>query len=470
MAARENQGYLIAVILLVLLSVILAIATYFGFSGMNEVADQRDAARQNYTAEQKSRDGFEAQAAILKAYLGMPGFSTSQVSTLMNQLDSSGETGLIDETRTITDLYNQDMSLYTSKQEGVDENYRGLLADVISANNEHHANTAVLNNNLLQAEDKLRTELAAKDKELAEKDKQLTQARNDLASERQNHDTTRQELGSKLDIAESAVKDASTKLSSAQAALETEKKRFADELAARDARITGLKLDIEDLTRTETDVADGQIVSVAPILGKVVINLGYADNLQPNQHFAVYDQQKTVFKNGEDKAKIEITRVLDAHLAEGRIIQANQINPILTRDFVVTSAWDPGYAVPIALVGIIDLDGDGQSDLDRLISIVEQNGGKVVAYHDEEGNVVGEIDENTRLFVKGDDPLGKMVDGYERLLKQRDRFQVREISVRELLNTIGYRSEARIQRFDDEAFVPRQPTTVTEGDAFDDGK
>ena len=44
MAARENQGYLIAVILLVLLSVVLAIATYFGFTGMNEVADQRDSA------------------------------------------------------------------------------------------------------------------------------------------------------------------------------------------------------------------------------------------------------------------------------------------------------------------------------------------------------------------------------------------------------------------------------------------
>ncbi len=468
MAARENQGYLIAVILLVLMSVLLAIATYFGFSGMNEVVDQRDAARASLAEEQKASAGFEAQASILKAYLGVSNFSTSQVSTLMNQLDNSGNTDLIAETQQLTDLYNQDMGLYSPEQEGVDENYRGLVAAVIAANNEHHANTAVLNNNLLEAEQKLRSGLAAKDKELEEKDGQLTSARDDLTKERSAHDTTRAELGDKLDVAESAVKTLSTQLSSAEGALDQEKKRFESELTARNARIDGLKLDIEELTRTETDVADGQVASVSPILGKVIINLGYADNLQPNQNFAVYDQSKTVFKNGEDKARIQVTRILDAHLAEARILESQDITPILTRDFIVTTTWDPGYSVPIALVGTIDLDGDGRSDLERLISIVEQNGGQVVAYHDDEGNVFGEIDENTRLFVKGDDPLGKQVDGYERLLKQRDRFQVREISVRELLNTMGYRSEARIQRFDDEDFVPRQPTTVTEGDAFSD--
>ena len=91
-------------------------------------------------------------------------------------------------------------------------------------------------------------------------------------------------------------------------------------------------------------------------------------------------------------------------MAEARIVIQDNINPILTKDFISTSVWEPGYSVPVALAGFFDLDGDGNSDLQRLISNIQQNGGNVVAYHDEEGTVVGEIDEYTRYFVTGDEP------------------------------------------------------------------
>ncbi len=144
---------------------------------------------------------------------------------------------------------------------------------------------------------------------------------------------------------------------------------------------------------------------------------------------------------------------------------------------MVTSTWDPGYSVPIAIVGFIDLDGDGSSDLQRLISIVQGQGyGNVVAYHDDEGKIIGKIDENTRYFVKGDDPLGDATDGYNKLDKERERFQTRQISVQEFLNEMGHRNEARIRRFDEnlpeEEFQNRQPggTQVEAGDPFDSGR
>ena len=61
MAARENQGYLIAVILLVLLSVVLAIATFFGFSSMMEAAGQRDELQESLEAEQDASLAYQAQ-------------------------------------------------------------------------------------------------------------------------------------------------------------------------------------------------------------------------------------------------------------------------------------------------------------------------------------------------------------------------------------------------------------------------
>jgi hypothetical protein len=250
-------------------------------------------------------------------------------------------------------------------------------------------------------------------------------------------------------------------------AIEEKHKLLKSEL---EGQVVSLKTELAKYERKVTDIADGQIVGVAPILGKVTINLGYDDNLLPNQTFAIFDQQNTHFTDGEEKATFEVTRILDAHLAEGRITKQSITNPILIRDFVVTSTWDPGYAVPIAIVGSVDLDGDNQSDLERLISIIEQNGGKVVAYHDAEGNVTGKIDGSTRLFVKGDIPLSKGADGYNALKAQQELYQVREISVREMLNSMGYRSEAKIQRFNERAFVPRVPTVVTEEDAFEGDK
>jgi hypothetical protein len=470
MAARENQGYLIAVILLVLLTVVLAIATYFGFTNQNEFANQRDSARAELAKANQARDAYEAQAALMKAYIGMPNYSIAGAATSMSQLEASGDTELVNQAKQITDQYNQDMALHTNKPDSVDATYRGLLSDLVTAINDLHNTKAVLDNQIKDAQDKLRTELAAKDKELEEKDRQLAASRDDLVKERESHDRTRTELQDSLNIAESSVKDLSTKLSSATATIEQNQKTFNGELDKRTNRIADLMSELEDLRKKETDVPDGQIVGVAPILGKVTINLGSADNLLPNQTFAVFDHQKTHFTDGEEKARIEVTRIIDSHLAEGRITDQSNSNPILIRDFVVTSTWDPGYAVPIAIVGVIDMDGDSQSDLARLISIVEQNGGKVVAYHDEEGNVVGKIDENTRLFVVGDKPLGKMNDGFNVLKKQRDTYQVREISVRELLNSMGYRSEAKIQRFNERAFVPRAPTVVSEDDAFKSDK
>jgi hypothetical protein len=335
----------------------------------------------------------------------------------------------------------------------------------------------VLNNSVQEAELKLETEIAAKDKQLAEKDGQLAKAREDLSAEQQNHEQTRIELKNQLDDSESKLKQTSLELQNAIADLARQTASLNRDLDAAKATIIEKEATITSLTATETDVADGQIVSVAPQLGKVTLNLGYNDNLRLKQTFAVYDQSSLRYKSGHGKAMIEVTRILDAHLAEARITSQDPTEPILRHDFVVTSTWDPGYSVPIAIVGFIDLDGDGSSDLQRLISIVQGQGyGNVVAYHDDEGKIIGEIDENTRYFVKGDDPLGDATEGYNKLDKQRERFQTRQISVQEFLNEMGHRNEARIRRFDEnlpsEEFQNRQPggTQVEAGDPFDSGR
>jgi hypothetical protein len=477
MATRENQGLFIAVILLVLLSVVLAVATFFGFSNLSEVTDQRDSFKTERDAARKESRGYQAQAGILMAMLGVEDVAVNEIETFESDLVASNLTDMVNQTQRIRDIYRADMDKAAAGEDGTDRTYRQLVENLTAAMNDQHARTTVLNNTVQETELKMETELAAKDKQLAEKDSQLTKAREDLATEQQRHQQTRDELTSRLDDTETRLKQTGLELQTAQADLARQTDNFKRDLNAAKATIIEKESMITSLTATETDVADGQIVSVAPRLGKVTLNLGYDDNLRLKQTFAVYDQSARRFKSGFGKGMIEITRILDAHLAEGRITSQDHTNPILTRDFVVTATWDPGYSVPVAIAGFIDMDGDGFSDLQRLISIVEGSGyGRVVASHYDEGRVQGEIDENTRFFVKGDDPLGDAVAGFNRLDEQRQRYQTREISVQEFLNEMGYRNEARVRRFEgnlpEQEFQPRQPggTQVESGDPFDSGR
>lgn len=475
MATRENQGLFIAVILLVLLSVVLAVATFFGFSGMREAADQRDSLQTQLDTTKKQSDGYMAQAGILKAMIGVGDVAVNEIPTYENQLITAGNQDLADETARIKEEYENDMDKIAANEDGSDPTYKNLIGHLTAAMIAQHNASTVLTNAVNEAELKLETEIAAKDKQLSEKDAQLVQSREDLTAEQQRHKQTHTEYKDLLDDAEGRFKASQTRNGELTTALANAQTNYKNDIEARDSTILEKEALIEQLTATETDVADGQIVSVSPILGKVVINLGSDDNLRLKQTFAVYDQAASRFKSGHGKAMIEVTKILDAHLAEARITSQDTVNPILTRDFVVTSTWDPGYSVPVAIVGRIDLDGDGFTDLQRLISIVEQTGyGKVVAYHDDEGNVFGEIDENTRFFVKGNDSLGKGTPAFKRLKTQRDKYQTREISVQEFLNEMGWRSEAKIQRFDENlpttGFKPRQPGTQVEaGDPFESG-
>ena len=371
---------------------------------------------------------------------------------------------MIDETARITDVYNTDMGRYTNKPDGVDLNYKGLVDDVVAAMATQHADTAVLNETVTRTELKLQTELAAKQAEVDERTRQYEEANKKWEDEVAAHNTTRDELNSRLTDAELKFKDVNSQLASTRQDAQNTEARLQREIDAKNATILRQTSEIATLTRTESDIADGQIVSIAPGLGKVTINLGSDDNLRLKQTFSVYDQQASSFRSGEGKAMIEVTRILGPHLAQGRITRQSVTDPILRNDYVVTSTWDPGYSVPIAIVGRIDLDDDGYSDLERLISIVQQNGGTVVAYHDDEGNIVGEIDENTRYFVKGKDPLGPGADAFARLDRQRERYQTLERSVRELLNEMGYSTEARVQRFDEDLPSARVRATPADDD------
>ena len=74
---------------------------------------------------------------------------------------------------------------------------------------------------------------------------------------------------------------------------------------------------------------------------------------------------------------IEVTHLLSPHLAEARIVEDDLSNPLMPGDQIFSPSWEPGRAEHFALAGFIDIDGDGNSDRQRVHDLIALNGGVI---------------------------------------------------------------------------------------------
>lgn len=216
-----------------------------------------------------------------------------------------------------------------------------------------------------------------------------------------------------------------------------------------------MKIKINGYEREVFDRPDGTIVKVASRLKSVFINLGFEDGLPQNETFSIYDQDVINFDKGKHKAKIEVTRIYP-YRAEARITEEDPTNPILTGDHVLTATWDPGNKVKFAVAGAFHLDGDIYDDREKLIKMIERNGGEVVATHDSEGTITGKIDASVRYIVVGKKPT-LAEDAGEGLMRNSSAIQaamrtlqaeakkntVEPIDLAKLLNRMGVRAKPK---------------------------
>ena len=104
MAARENQGYLIAVIVLVLLALILALVAFLGIQKAYEQAElaQASDAKHKATLLLAKAEGLKAEA--LKAIIGDLGTAPSELGKTINDLQQiSGNSALSDAEKKLVD-------------------------------------------------------------------------------------------------------------------------------------------------------------------------------------------------------------------------------------------------------------------------------------------------------------------------------------------------------------------------------
>lgn len=456
MALRENQFYQIGLIISVMLMVVLAVLAFWGFSQANQEAENNQNLRQQLDAAENVRRSAEAAADAIKI---MVGTEPGELDTMLGLVT---DTEIKNELDRVIEAYNTDMGLYTTTSDDPNSrSWRGLVNNLMTS-----LTTKI--QDLNTAQDSQRQAEAEKNARVAEADSRADQA------EAEARDLT-DKLNAALAENRAILEQFNTKLAEAEASHAEGVAEFNNQIAQQRSELTTLQQEVASKTtalkakigqlkqyqRTKFPVADGRIVDVAAGQDRVYINLGFDDGLRRRVSFSVFGRGIQL-EAGLEKAAVEVTRILGPHQAEARITRSSERDPILPNDSIVTASWDPGYEVPVAIAGTVDIDGDGVSDLDRFRALVQKNQGVIAAYADEEGNVQGEIHPDVRYLILGAEPEGdQQRQAYSALTTQADRYYVQLISVREFLHLNGYAPVAPIQNVNvlpaDSGFVPRRP-------------
>ena len=494
MAARENQGYLIAVIILVLLSLALALVSFLGVQKAYEQAEAAEASEAklkvaNLIAEAETLKG-RAYQAIIGGELGPTPSELEQVLQDLGRLSTNAALsaddrgiieGIVADVRTAKELYQVDTQ-GGDEDENATATFHDRILELTSTvgkqRQDYKVQVGIATEAAAAAAERVTAAESARDdsaKELAE----LQQKRSKEIQEAKAIEIQLQDQVTKSNAAITSLKEELTEAAS-KAAVEINEAR--NQVTVLEEQQALIKKELNDKTRQTFDNPDGKIIHVASKLKTVFIDKGSADGLTNNRTFSVYDKFVTNFITSPSKASIEIVQVFPFR-SECRIISENPVDPILPGDFILSPTWNPGFSLKIALAGRFDLDGDRFEDTEKLIRLIEQNGGQVVARHDEKGEITGEVSPVVRYLVtgnqeiidgeEGDANAGKILIALAAMVKEAEANTVQKIDLPRLLDRMGVRAKPKTRQLDfppggfterpanpGSDFVPRQPGSL----------
>ncbi len=441
MAARENQGLQIALIIFVILTIFLIVMTYFFFSGYSE---EREKAKS--MAEQKA----SADTAMRQAVDEFDRIKLLIGAAQPDKIESIEEAAR-------ADMQTHGEGLVESKQ-----NYRDLVKHMSEKLHEYEAMNTKLAAETKELNDKIKTNEEAAKAEVAKYMADSKQAETDRDAERKKFNTNRDEI--KNQMAQLASKFQST---------EADRQKVVQQSATQIAALTGELQQSEELRermlrKDEADekaneYPDGRVTRVNQRTRLVWLNIGAADGLRNQTSFVVVAPEDGNPVKSEPKGLIQVIRLTADHQAEARIVDDDLSNPIMPGDNVFSTVWERGYREHFALAGRMDIDGDGDSDRQMIHDLIVLNGGMIDAEVDEEGTKTGDLSVDTKYLVEGDKPdaAGKALDAYSAIITEAQKLGVKTIHVHEFLNYMGYRGQERTVNLGQFAkpsdFKPRMP-------------
>lgn len=427
MAARQDQTLQIALIVFAILLVGFIAFTYYFYKQASDASQQLAAMTEDRNNQRSAANNMSVENEDLRQWMGFDRFAEHEAVVKKQVEDDMARMAgtLPDDKRNYRDalqlMWQSTQELAQTQTVAQDKN-KALELKLTEIEKGHQAQIAQLQADKEQIE-----------QEAAAQRNQFTQARNALeqskaALAKQNSDLTLafDQERSQLVAARNEAQEKSRTLEKTIVTLKDQRKQ-------------------EDFS---FEVADGKITWVNQGNNTVWINLGSADALRQQVTFSVYDTEDTDAGKADKKGALEVVRLLGEHMAECRVTDDDPRNPILPGDYIYSQVWHHGKPQHFALTGLIDLDGDGRSDLQLAKDLIELNGGVVDAYPNPETNVMeGEMSAETRYMVFGErsdrtnDAAVRQT--WDDMHTQASALGIELISVTDFLNQMGYKPNDR---------------------------
>jgi hypothetical protein len=425
MAARQDQGLVFTLIAFVILFIIAFVAAYVGWKSYGESQQQ--------VAELTNQKN-NADTAVRN--------STDQIQSLRKKI-GLGENDNLDD---VEKTFKEDMQRFGGNFDESRQSYRNILEYLAKENEAISSREVDAKEQLKEVKDRLLAVEAEKEKQVVQFETQMNQAKEDAAAERGRFENDRKALeATKKELVDNLDKQ-DARYEAQLAGINAQLKELTDKLTKSERAKENLLAEVSKSSES-FEVPDGRISWVNQN-GTVWINLGAADSLRRQITFSVFDADQQDPAKADQKGSIEVTRLLGDHMAEARITSDDPRNPILTGDQIYSQVWHRGKKLRFALTGIIDLDGDGRSDMKLARDLIELNGGAVDAYLADDGTVEGQISVNTRYLVLGEFPEQanqvKLQNGWNNMNVDAQTEGVEKITLDKFLNQIGYAPDDRM--------------------------
>lgn len=391
-AQNENQGLKIAVACFVMLSVILAVTTYFGFKSYSEsekrlataesdLKNEKDehAKKQRILNDAKDKIGLSKtdDAELVKAIAKyredikrkVEGSVEEGKRAIAQYKDSGGASPKVDELsqslETILSGLNDPAQSLTGLADRLQELLHNQSMIATNLGLEFKNTRSILEAMNEVNKSKLQIELDA-----------VSATKKDLNDEHDKHEQARQALMAKVD------------------ALQTDSNRLAQELATvknalaqkeddwnkqRNDLLAIVRSQRDQMERKETilDKKDGTVTFVDYGRGEVRVDLTRGTGAREQMVLTIFDRSAPGLPTDKPKGTIELIQV-GATGSIARIIDTkSSVNPIRAGDQVYSSAWDPNRPQLFALIGKIDINRDGRDDRADLKRMIEASGGRV---------------------------------------------------------------------------------------------
>lgn len=429
MAARQDQGTQIFAIVASVLFALMAILAYLAWSNAKkETARADELQKQKQDADNNARQRVQ-QAESLMAMIGLDPATTFEEAEAQ---------------------YKKDQEVFMGTMSAAEKSYRNSLDFVYTENQKVAQQEDAAKKQVKQLEQSL---IALKDEWTKQFDAQKAEAdkaKRDLAAEQTKYkaelerlDQDRKKLTATLGRKE---KEFETRLAEAIAARDE-----AEEKLVKSDRSRATLLAERRVGDPTSEVADGQVTYVNQANQTAWIDLGEADALRRQVTFSVFDSELHDAGKAQRKGSLEVVRVLGDHIAEVKITADDPREPIVPGDRIYSQVWQRGKQLRFGLTGFIDLDGDGQSDLQQAKDLISLNGGLVDVSLEEDGDIDGEMTVQTRYLVLGDSPdqpsKALYRDGFQTMSAEAANLGVETITLPEFLDRMGYRPAESTFRF-----------------------